>query len=227
MAHSCTLQALYVILSDMDQKKTLFITGLAVILILAIIFGTIFYLVRAIRQRQSNSANQENLFPPAVISPTPLFPDATQQPSASNQPAAEETTQTSDLKTYNGDNVQLQYPKEWGLLTCSNSKNIEFDPTNSTDQQGVRCDRALKPITILVNQTAACQGEAAKIGNVNVTKSVTTTSTGTNYRWCTHTTPVLDITHRVSSAPSRATSAQDYAQQIEKMISTAHFGNPL
>ena len=135
-------------------------------------------------------------------------------PKPSANPGAASTT------LYKGNGFTLRYPKNWGILTCNNSDNFELDPTNPADQIGVTCERALKPITVIVGKKAQCQGDMVTLGNVKVIKSKIMDDNGTDYRWCTQTVPDLDITHRVSKTPSRATSKQDYSAAVEQMIST-------
>lgn len=116
------------------------------------------------------------------------------------------------LKTYSGSGFSLRYPSKWGVLTCSNSQNFEFDPISGTDIKGVVCDRALKPVTVLVvNGNPTCPA-----------RSVTGASGEINYRWCAplNNNLFLDITHRVSQLGGRATSVNDYSTQIEQIIKT-------
>lgn len=205
----------------MDQRKSLVITALVLIFIIAVIVGTIIFLVRGVRTRstaQVSRAPQSTNIPTFSPSPDSISDPAVEvNPTPANQP---NNSTNSQLKVYNGASYSISYPESWGILTCSNSQNIEFDPTSSTDQLNVRCDVAQKPITILVGGNPACEGETVKLGNVTVQRLVQQTSTGKNYRWCSKTMPALDITHRVSSTNSRAISSQDYASQIEEMIKT-------
>lgn len=214
----------------MDQRKSLIITALVLIFIIAVIVGTIVFLVRGVRTRTAGTTSSPS---PEVVVPTfSPAPEENQQPrggdtiqSATHAPAPAGNNKggnipTNNLKTYNGASFSVQYPGNWGILTCSNSQNVEFDPTSPTDQLNVRCDVALKPVTILVGTNPTCDGETVKLGNVTVQRSIQQTSVGKNYRWCSQTIPSLDITHRASSTPSRATSLQDYASQIEEMIKT-------
>lgn len=226
----------------MDQRKSLIITGLALFFIIAVIVGTIAFLVRGIKNRQTAST----VFPkPTVQASVPMFEgpsniidqpiiNPSPSPSSSSRPAQQAsptpaptprgnqggtTTVNGNLETYNASNFSISFSKSWGLLTCNNSSNFELDPTNSTDQLNYSCNYAVEPVTVLVGNVS-CQGETVKLGNITVIKSVVNTSTGKNYRWCTQTQPMLDITHRVSSGGGRATSTQDYSSQIEEMIKT-------
>lgn len=206
----------------MEQRKTLIITGVVILLILTVIFGTIYYLIRIIQNRAA--APTATLFPqatqtPSMVTPSPLLPGTAVPP----QPPP---AQAPDTQVYNGPGFQLTYPASWGLLTCSNSRNFEFDPTNNTDQRGVLCDRALKPVTVLVTDNLTCQGESIRLGSHTVIRSTEGTKGGNiDYRWCVVTAGVdLDITHRVSTSGGRAHSTTDFSEQIEKMISTLRFG---
>lgn len=201
----------------MDQRKSLIIAVLGLIVIVAIIVGTVVFLIRGVRNR----SNSNTVFPQPtpVASQVPVFstsPAPTTLPSATTPPS---TSTNGSLKTYNGRGFTIQYPKGWGLLTCSNSANFELDPYNGIDQLNVGCNYAQKPVTILVGG-GNCSGESVSVGSVTVMKSGQQTNTGTNYRWCTKTQPALDITHRVSSTASPATSNQDFSKEIEEIIKT-------
>lgn len=190
------------------QKRTLLITGVVIIVILAAIIAVIISLVRFFK---SGVSNQGNIFPKATVSPAPA-----------GTPTGSPISQTNTL-IYAGQGYQFQYPRGWGVLTCSNSQNIELDPNTPTDSRGITCDFAIKPITVLVSDSLSCQGDSINIGNIAVVKSKTGTSPEIVYRWCTKTTPALDITHRVSSTGSRATSTTDYSAQIEEIIKSLTF----
>lgn len=200
----------------MDERaKTLLVSIVVLIVILAIIFGVIFSIVRVIQNRRTTTLSQ---------SPSPKATQRSASPVATSgetgrdfQPSAETD---SKFKTYKGTSVEFKYPNSWGLLTCKNSQNIELDPTNSQDQLNFNCDVALKPVTVIVGSSTCAQGETVDKGGVMANKVVTKTQTGTNYKWCTKTTPALEITHRVSSDKSRATSTEDFSAQVEELIST-------
>ena len=200
------------------QKKTLIVTTIALLLVLVLVFGTIFYLVKFIQSRQKQASTQTT-FQTSTSSAIPTF-----NPLQVATGSAALNSADANSKTYNAAGIQISYPKTWGLLTCSNSENIEFDPYNKTDQLKVACDLAQKPITVLVGPNS-CPGDVVKLGSVTVTKSKTTTTTGVKYRWCTKTTPSLDITHRVSTETKRGFSKDDFSAEIEKMISTLRFAN--
>lgn len=215
-----------------QQQRSLVFTAAVGLIILAIIVGSIYYLVKFIQGRVATSRQSPT---PSVqefaegtpsgsiqgqtitISPAPQGQaSATQtQPQAVGNPGP-------DKKVFNGGDFQFVYPKSWGMAACANSKNVEFDPTNPTDSK-ISCDTALKPVTILVGEVAGCEGQTQKIGNVDVVKSQDTDGNYTRYQWCTKTTPVFNITHRVSQGGERATSKQDFSKQIEEMIANLSF----
>lgn len=209
----------------MDQRKSLIIAVLGIIVIVAIIVGTVVFLVRGVKSRASTATPQ----PTSVSTQIPVFggspaPLASVVPAASPASTAGSNANTqTNLKTYNGSGFSLQYPKGWGVLTCSNSANFELDPYNGIDQSNVSCTYAQKPITILVGNVT-CNGETVKIGNTSVIKSARQTNNGTNYRWCTQTQPMLDITHRVSQTAGQAISNQDFSKDIEEIIKTFKTG---
>jgi hypothetical protein len=219
----------------MDQQRSTFVAiGLALI-VLAIIGGTIYYLISFIRGRQSGGNNQPTVS--ASVTPTgnPNFPTKSPQvstasvrPSTSVKPAASTKPSTSPLatpssnsKVHNGEGFAFSYPKEWGILTCNNSGNFEFDPANSSDNLEFNCNYAVKPVTVIVYENQiSCPGQQVKVGQIAVYKSTSRQGGVTNYRWCTKTTPAFDITHRVSTiSTSPAYSRVDYSSQIEEMIS--------
>ena len=180
----------------------------------AIIVGTIIY----IRSGSSTDNSNPHVF---TSSPAPSLPATAAIPtfsSSSAAPAADPNT-----KVYSGSGFQVRYPKAWGLLTCSNSSNFELDPTSSADQLKVPCSRATKPITVIVGSKSACPGQVETLGSLRVTKSVDPSGGRTDYRWCTQTNPVLDITTRYSTSGGAATATTDYSAQVEQMISGITF----
>jgi hypothetical protein len=223
------------------QKRTLIITGIVLFVILLIIFGTIFFLIRSFSQRSNSSQtnnNNKSIFPIQTIASSNPFPNltvpsnnSTASPQPSANPSANNQTQnqtaSGSTKVYQGSGFAVKYPKDWGLLTCNNSSNFELDPTNPQDQLGVACNRAQKPITVLVGQNSCVGGNIVTLGNIQVRKIVnnsfaTAGGSGIEYHWCTQTSPALDITHRVGSGT--AFSTQDYATQVEQIISSISFG---
>lgn len=196
----------------MDERtKTLIVTGGVLLIILAVVFGTIFYLIQSFRGGQKGDGDNRNVLSTATAVPR------TGGDQVSPQPVSGET------KSHQGVGFSLSYPKQWGLLTCANSQHLELDPATSTDQLNIACDVAQKPITVLVG-SSNCQGEAVALGNIQLIKQKETTGTGVNYKWCTNTDPKLEISHRVSSAGEPATSQQDFSKQIEEMIKSLRFG---
>ncbi|MBI2022201.1 hypothetical protein HYS93_04990 [Candidatus Daviesbacteria bacterium] len=196
-----------------DQQRSLLATGIVLVVILTIIIGSIYFVFQMF---QGKKVTKASVAPSASVAPIKV---AESTPSASARPSTPPNT-----KSYKINSLQIHYPKSWGLLTCRNSKNIEFDPTNSTDQLNVLCDVALKPITILVG-SSNCQGQTIDLSGVSVVKSKTTSSNGVSYKWCTKTNPALEISHRVSSTGSRAASIQDFSAQIEQMIVNSFAGS--
>lgn len=194
----------------MDQKTKLTIIGGAALLIIAIVFVTIFYFGRASRTTTGPGDSGTN---PLDQLPT------TAAPSVSPLPGV--TGGSAQGKMLVGKGFSLTYPNNWGVLTCSNSQNFEFDPTSNADVRNVKCDTAVKPVTVIVTNQLSCTGDTVNFGNNKVTKSKAATATGTNYRWCVAVGNIgLDITHRVSSAGTQATSKDDFSAQVEQIITT-------
>lgn len=193
----------------MDLKTKSIIIGGLMLSVLVIIFGLSFYLIRVAPKPnntvESTSVNSLPTLPPSRISPTQL----------SNQTAP-------SIKIYAGQGFAFEYPRNWGILTCSNSKNVELDPYSNTDVKNVTCDVAAKPVTILVADKLNCQGESLKIGSSQVVKLKNAGTDGDiAYRWCVSLgDKKMDITHRVSKGNLRATSKDDFSAQIEQMIGT-------
>ncbi len=216
-----------------EQRKSLFVTAIITLLILALIIGVIIYLVRFIQGRQNaNKITSNNTTITRSAAPNSTIFNPSEAPVASANPSigfnyppasAVPGLPAGDNELYSGNGFQVKYPKNWGLLTCNNSANFEFDPTSNVDQIGVVCDYAIKPITILEGGNPNCQGENVTLGNVSVIRSKVIDDNGADYRWCTKTSPVLDITHRVSKTPARAASQADYSADVEKMIQNTTF----
>lgn len=214
-----------------DRAKILIVTGVVLLIVLGLIFSVVYLLVHNFQGKfQGIQQTQISQSPkPSIVSTDQPHPTKTLKPSDLNfvdeqlpitgvpKPKPVET------KSYNGIGFQLMYPKKWGLLTCSNSSNIEFDSDNSFDQIGITCDVARKPVTILVGNITNCYGEHISLGEVRVIRSKTIDGGYIKYRWCVMR-PVLDITHRVSSGVDPATSKEDFSKEIEDMISKIHSG---
>lgn len=188
----------------MDPRTRALIFGVIALVVLAALISSIIYLGRA----SKNTSNTNNPLPslPVVSAPAVSGPTGAVSPSGN--------------KTYAGQGFTVSYPAGWGLLTCSNSQNFEFDPGNNQDIKGVVCDRAVKPITVLVEGQSACRGQTVQIGSHKAVKSkVSRSDGGTDYRWCVPVNgKVLDITERVSPGGFQATSPTDYSGQVEEMI---------
>jgi hypothetical protein len=212
------------------QRRTLIVTGAVLLIILLIIFGTVFFLIRTILNRPSGTPTPT----PLPTNRVGLFPFETPTSSPVGSPIPGEidvnpqqgTEVSDDLKTYNGPVFQMKYPKNWGLLTCNNSRNIELDPVSGTDQINIGCDVAQKAVTIMVGQNTCVGGEVIALGGIQVRKVTGPVRTnfagsGHQYHWCTLTPTALDITHRVGTG--RAFSAEDYSKQVEQVISSLRF----
>lgn len=223
----------------MSERRTLLVTGIVVVLIIALIIGVIWYLFNFIKARQNQPAATSDIFPRTsatiIVSSQPSqAPQGTVAPIATSVPVAAKTPTPTVIPTpisnpsnpatkiYTGSGFTITYPKTWGLLTCNNSKNFEFDPYNSTDQLNFGCNFAVKPITVIVGQTS-CPGSIVTLGTTKVIKSVKTGTKGTIYRWCTQTSPMLDITHRTASTTQTGYSKDDFSAHIEEIISKSTF----
>lgn len=214
-----------------QQQRSLIFTASVGLIILAIIVGSIYYLVKFIQSRVSSSrqpvASVETIAtvtaPPEAINidGSPSVPNTAGQGQA-NPPQSGVNNVPAGKKLYNQGTFQLYYPDSWGMLKCTNSANFELDPTSGSDTQ-ISCSSAVKPITILVNDQSGCGGESLRMGNAEVAKSRQIEGNYIAYRWCTKTDPVLNITHRVSRDGDPATSPNDFSAQIEEFISNLTF----
>ena len=144
-------------------------------------------------------------------------------PSIAVTPSITDSTgaASSNDKIFKGIGFSLTFPNKWGLLTCGNSNNFEFDP-NGGDMKDVACDSALKPVTFVIVPKLNCSGDPIKLGNNHVTTTKTISDHGdVSYRWCTVVgNTSFDITHRVSASGSRATSKEDFSKEVEKIITS-------
>lgn len=201
----------------MDNRRAVIIAAVIALVVAAVIVGAIILLTSLLRGRVSG---------PTVITSTPV--PVTSTTSGGNPPATGQLTPTapSNTKIVSVGGYTMSYPKQWGILKCSNSQSLEFDPSNGTDQLSVICDYAVKPITVLVSSNLSCPGETVTLGDNRVVRSKTVTTDGTDYRWCVFGAgnAYLDITHRVSVSGSRATSKEDFSSQVEQIISTIRTG---
>lgn len=211
----------------MENRKSLIVTGIVILIILLLVGAVIYYLIQFIRNRQQPRTGDQ-LFPQATLipSPTGVVTGGVATPAPTpQQPVIGGWPQQSNIQTFNGQGFALQYPSNWGLLTCSNSPNFEFDPNSNIDQTVV-CDRALKPITIQRTFTTGCQGGTqVNLGGLPVTKLVDASGGTTDYKWCVNGPVYLEFTHRVSPAPpNSAYSVQDSSSQVEEVIKSLRFG---
>jgi hypothetical protein len=209
-----------------QQQRSLIFTAAVGLIILSIIVGSIYYLVKFIQGRvatsrqttQTEQVADGSVNPEGSVEGTQLSPNADNgipTPQVNGNPA-------SDKKVYNGSSFQLAYPNNWGVVTCDNAQNFELDPSNSEDSK-ISCNVATKAVTVLVGDVRGCEGDVSKVGNVDVVKSQGADGNYIKYQWCTKTTPVLNITHRVSPDSDPATTKEDYSRQIEEMISSLSF----
>lgn len=194
----------------MDQRTRAIVIGAGTLFALAIISLAVFFALRLSRNikpaQPSGNSNSLSRLPTLSITPSPASAVVPSLPAA---------------KTFVAAAFSLDYPSSWGLLTCSNSTNFEFDPVEGSDVKNVICDRAVKPITIILVNRLNCLGETVKIGDKQVIKSKSTQGNNINYRWCVPVGNIgLDITHRVSPNGSMATSKEDFSTQIEQLIET-------
>lgn len=212
----------------MNDKRPLIVTGLVLLLIIVLIGGVIFYLVNFFRSRQDNQQATQDIFPHSSMNVVVVGPDGSPSPTPLASPVTGQANQNTvtgvngNSKFINASGVGLSFPTNWGVLTCSNSKNFELDPYNNSDVT-VSCAKATKPITILVNKSSCADGQVITLGNTQVRKTVDTNfitreGRGSQYHWCTQTTPSLDITHRVGTGT--AFSQDDFSTAVEQMIST-------
>lgn len=198
--------------------KTIVFTIISVILVAAIL-GGVFYLLK--NSKQFNFGNKEasiSGLPVIQLSPTPTAGISSVTQNQAVLPVA--SVSVNGIKTYQGQDFILRYPDNWGILTCNDSKNIEFDPYNKSDLINYSCDRAIKPITVLASsQPVNCPGNVVKIGGNSVTKSITQTANWMTNRWCLNKNGVsLDITNRVAPTGITATGKDNFSKQIEQII---------
>ncbi len=204
-----------------DKTRALIVTGAVLLLILALIIAAIFYLIRFI---QGRTANRPAASPTTQINFSPSPVANIGQTDTSGQTGTPTIGTPSNLKTYDGTGFQVSYPNNWGLLTCNNSTNFEFDPSSATEQSGVVCDYAQKPITVLVG-VACGNGQTTQIGSTPVVKSERKLSHGTEYSWCVKAGNTnLLFTNRVSTEDVRGYGKENQSSAIEQMISRLRLG---
>lgn len=201
----------------MEITSKTIIMAIVSVVIIALILSGIFYLLKNSKQLVgSKNSNPLEKLGVVTANPSPTSSEENGLPITGNQTAVTSV----DTKTYKGENFVLKYPQNWGILTCSDSKNIELDPYHSEDQLNYFCDRAIKPITILVSSNALdCSGETVQIGNNSVIRSKTETAYWFKNRWCINKNGVsFDITNRINSQSITGTGKDDFSSEIEKII---------
>lgn len=209
------------LLNQMEITTKTIIFAVITVILIAAILGGIFYLLKNAKQLNvNNKTDLLSKLQTVSSSPTPAIP--TEQIPSSQNLTQQSVTPTENIKVYQGQNFVLRYPGTWGIVTCNNSQNIEFDPYNKNDLKNYSCDTALKPITILVSkQPVSCFGENIKIGNLAVIRSKTETANWMKNRWCINKNGMsLDITNRVTPNGIRGTGKDDFSKQIEQIINT-------
>ncbi len=197
----------------MEPRTKAIVLG-AIGLFIIILAGAIFYYLSQIAKVNIGT----NSISTGGTASLRLTPEPFSSPATTLTPTKEEST-----KLYQGNGFYLRYPANWGLLTCSNSKNFELDPTSSVDQKNVTCNYAVKPVTFLVNPPTECRGDTTiTLGGNQVVKSKSVNRDGTTqYQWCLSVNGTsFSITHRVSVNGNPASSKEDFSSQVERIIST-------
>lgn len=207
-----------------DQRRSLIATAVVTLFILGLIVALVLFLVRFVQNRQKTQTGS-NITVKTTPSPSAFPNSSNPNLNQSTSPATGGSNLDQNSNLYSGGGFTFKYPKNWGLLTCNNSQNIELDPGSSTDMLKFPCERAIKSVTVLVGTNPSCNGDIVNLGNIRAVKSKLIDDNGVDYRWCTNTNPTLDITHRYSKTPSRATSLQDYSAQVEEIIKSLTFGS--
>lgn len=204
----------------MESKRGIILAIIVFVIVLLLIGGSIYYLTRILR-RSSVSTSTPDATTTVISSPSPSITTSTSVPSTPG------VTAPAGNLVYNGQGFSLFYPNNWGILTCTTSQNIEFDPYNP-GKQSAPCNSAVKPITVLVNSGYACSGQTVSLGSKQVNKlrrEVVLQETGqliTEYQWCFSAGGKnFFISHRTSPANGLATSRDDFSSQIEQMISSS------
>lgn len=185
---------------------------IGIILVAAVVTALVLLVVGFIRSRTTKTQTTVTTTTNEVIPAQPTVVNT-------NTTAPEPIPQTGESKkTLSSVGSTFSFPNTWGVLSCTNSANFELDPISSGDNR-VNCDVAQKPITVLINSNLACKGQPATIGNMSVTKYRVENVRGVDYQWCFSKNGVnYNITHRVSAAGVRGTSAEDYSGKVEEMI---------
>lgn len=219
----------------MENKGSLIAAAIIVVVVLSVIFGTVYYLASTFNvnlnplsrftTQTSISAPDATLSPDSTTTPTASTSPNTANPTATSVPQPLPETkggvQNNEKIVFQGQGFKLELPKKWGILKCNNSANFELDPNNS-ENKTVNCDTAQKPITVLVNSGMSCTGgEVVKIGNFSVRKTKTQYRDWLTNQWCFESNgKTFDITERVSDSGNPATSKDDFSANIESIISS-------
>lgn len=200
----------------MDFKRLLGII-IGFVILASLIFGVVMFVRNRFFPAKPVTVTTTNA-PVNTMEPVPATQSAevTGNNSAPTQNPGVTTSNTG--KVFQLGNTVFRFSQNWGLLTCSNSRNFELNPYSTADQK-ISCDVARMPITVVVNNTQGCGGELVDMGGTRVQKSKINNARGTDYRWCLNANGTqYNITHRVSQGGARGTSKEDFSQQIEQMI---------
>ena len=210
----------YVIVRNMEQRRAVIVAIAIALLVALAIIGTIVFLSNFLRNKSTTNRTVVSSSSEPVIM-------ATTEPSASPSSAASAQGSATISAPANTKSISIGgftgfHPNTWGVLSCTNSENIEFDP-NGADSS-VACNYAKKPITVVVSKNLNCKGDEVTLGNNTVVKSKSIRSHEIRYRWCVKGTDTnLDITHRVTDSNLSAASKEDFSSQVEQFISTLNF----
>lgn len=216
----------------MENKGSIIAAAIIVVIVLSVVFGTIYYLASTFNV----NLNPFTRFTSQTVTPKPSASSSepgsngtpSQTPGSTDtqaQPSPDKGgNQNSERVIYQGQGFKLEIPKNWGVLKCSNSENFELDPYNG-ESKTINCDRAQKPVTILVNSSFSCSGgEVVKIANLSVRRTKTQYRDWLTNQWCFEVQgKTFNITHRVSDSGNPATSKDDFSFDIEKIISSISF----
>lgn len=193
-------------------------TKLLTILGFVLVFGlAIVYIFWIIGPKIFNDVKFGSILPAPSATPT-----ASSSPISSSSPSASPVA--TGFKSFTSKaGISMQYPAKWGLLTCSNSNNFEFDPTNSQDELNVICEDAKKPITVVFSNNACGGGQVESGFDLFVIKSQDQSENYLTHTWCIKSNPVIQITNRESQTTNVAADSKNYVNEIDKMINSIQF----
>lgn len=213
----------------MEGRGNLIAAIIVIILVLAVVFGTILYLTKSFGGRINLFGSLPKVTSLPIKTSNPI---ATSSPSSTKQVTSNPIISTpvptivsvgGGKSIYYAKGFQIQYPANWGVLSCTTSSNFEFDPYNSANQK-LSCDRAVKPITVLIDQGLACRGDLKKIGSHQVYVSKVAYRDWLTNEYCLNESGRnIDITNRVATTGAIGTGKDDFSSQVEQMISTISF----